>query len=427
MIANKSSMSDTSPVGFAIAEIRRKKGLKLAGVSRYVPVSTLSAIERGRIIPSTPMLDAITVGLGLSVGDLDLLYLESVRDVSQRREVYLRLLTRGAPLADVQRSLFRALSVNAIPKQRPHLQHLLAEVLASRGCLKRSIVILEHARLHRNGLNGEMQVDILSLLGKNYLKLNRPEVALGPLLEAVRLRFLRRSWESAMCNLGLAWWALGRYEQARTQWERAVESVTNTELRANALMGLGSVALGARRADIAAQYFCRALAAYDQTDAVTEVRAQAVNNLLVSALQGSKHDSANGAYETTRQLAAVVKDSLVRGQLLESMAEWADVQGNTALAEHLLQEAKDLLGDSPVVSWFSARFLELRSGSKTCGPAVGEVFQDMEDMIARLHDPQVITAIRLRMAQVAVRGQDLQSAESILDACIRMFPPLGHL
>ncbi len=424
MVANIIAMEDTSPVGFAIADIRHQQGLKLAAVSRYVPVSTLNAIERGRIIPSITMLDAVTSGLGLPVGHLDLLYLESVRDVTQRQAIFNRLHEHDVPWTDIQAHLRHTLHAPRIPvSQHPHILYLLARISAARGYPKRSAVILAHLRRHPS-IGGAARVNVLSLLGKVLLQLERPEDALGPLLEAVAVRPSGHLWETASYNLGLAWWLLGRYDQARTQWEQTLESVTKAELRGHALMGLGNVALRANALTMAVQYFDQAHQLYAEHGISMDAQARAVNNRLVAALRSRNVQDAEAAFKLAESIVDAVQSQLLRGELLETMAEWAVYQEERALAMQLLGQAKECLGTTPVLSWFSALFLELQLAGDAPG-LLAEAFHMMERMIPQLHDPNLVAAIRLRMSLLAIRRHDLRSAESLLNECIPLFPSMG--
>lgn len=424
-MANSSYMNDKSCIGATIAEIRRKQNVKLAAVSRYVPVSTLNAIEHGRIIPSISMLDAVTTGLALPVGHLDLFYLECVRDVVQRRAILLRLTEGGAARSDIQRHLRRALRTPLIPaSQHWHIWYLIAEVSATGHLFRRAAVILENIRTHNPSITGESRLNILSLLGKMHLHLGHPGDAIHPLMEAVHLRLAGSKWETALYNLGLTWWQLGHYEQARLHWEQVAERTTNPELRANALIGLGNVALRTGYPDIAVRHFQGVQELYEAGGVSVDAHARALNNLLGASMKNHDVQVARTTFNQARGLVDMVESRLLQGELLETMAEWALSERDSELAVYHLQKAKEFLGKTPVVSWFAARFLEISMQQNTLG-SLTAVFQDMEAMINNLHDPQVIAAIRLRMSLVAVHRMEFQLAETILNKSIASFPSIN--
>lgn len=419
MGANIKHMNE-SPVGSAIAEIRRKLGLKLAGVSRYVPVSTLNAIEHGRIIPSIAMLDAVTTGLSLAVGQLDLFYLESVRDVAQRQEILQRLRHHGVPLADIQASLRRALRSPKLPNdQRSHLGYLLAENLAARGHLKRSIVILERIRTAR--ASHARRVALLSLLGRNYLKLGRPQDALGPLLEAVRLRPIRPAWEVAMCNLGLTWWKLGHYGAAREQWSLTADRVTEPKHKAIALFGLGNVSLRLMDYRAAINAFESVLALYERIRASATVRLSVLNNLLLCHGRLGAWDRAEAVADQGRALWSDA-DSVVRGEFACTMAEGALTQGRVADARVLIRQTKDWLDDAPVLSWFTVRLLELAMDPE----APETLFRELDEHLGRLADAGLQTAIRLRMVELGIQWGSMEVTASLVTELRGLYPPLGN-
>ena len=108
--------------GQLIRELRRQRRLKLVAVEKYVPVSTLNAIENGRMLPSTAVLDDITRAFDMPVGALDLALLPLVRGDEQRTELVRRLtmptLENGLK---VQRALRFAAKRDDLPvPQRMH-------------------------------------------------------------------------------------------------------------------------------------------------------------------------------------------------------------------------------------------------------------------------------------------------------------------
>lgn len=106
------------------------------------------------------------------------------------------------------------------------------------------------------------------------------------------------------------------------------------------------------------------------------------------------------------------------------MAEWLATQGEVSAACTLIDKAKELLGDNLVLSWFSARLLELELAIHS-PDQVAQMLCEIDLMLEQLHDAQLCAAIRLRMVRWAVRRQDLDSADNLLAKCLTIFPPIG--
>ena len=155
-----------------------------------------------------------------------------------------------------------------------------------------------------------------------------------------------------------------------------------------------------------------------------DAQARAVNNQLVACLRSHDAAAAHVAFRDAEALVDTVHSDLLRGELCETMAEWAAGQGDRTLATNLLVQAKDLLGTAPVVSWFSARFLELHL-TEDRHRQLPAILEEMEAMITQLHDSHLIAAIRLRMILVAIAQRDLHAAENLVHACIPLFVPMG--
>lgn len=423
-----------TPIGQALRRSRLQHALRLSALQQcsYVAISTISAVERGQRVPSLSVVDAITRGLGETIGTFDLPYLASATDVSQRELVYQRLVKASppswVPMQAILRERIGPLSTTKSGDSSRHDRHmrlLLADATARRRQWRRAILIWECGVLvEGENLEPEYEARALSLVGKCRLHLHQPDMALEPLLEASKLSHAGADWESALTNLGLAWWEVGRYEQARTSWTAAVERVTNDQRRATALMGLGNVALRAGQPDHAIPFFRDAYQLYETWKAPNDLCARAVNNLLVASIRSGDEDVAKGAFGHADRLAAVVQNPLVLGELYETMAEWLATQGEVSAACTLIDKAKELLGDNLVLSWFSARLLELELAIHS-PDQVAQMLCEIDLMLEQLHDAQLCAAIRLRMVRWAVRRQDLDSADNLLAKCLTIFPPIG--
>lgn len=324
-------------IGEAIRTVRRNRGLRLTSIVRngYVALSTISAVERGRRIPSLSVLDSITRGLGEDIGRFDLAYLASVNDVSQREEVYRRLTMRlHPPLLTMQDILHGRCEPLQLNESRPlsrhdrHMRLLLADVTVRRQQWRRAITLIRRAVLESEALESELKARALSLLGKCYLNMKRPDKALATLLEACRLERGGDDWEAAMVNLGLAWWELGRYEKARAQWEAAIGSVTHEERRIHALMGLGNVECRTGQLDAAYRYFREAFQRYQAREGTGDFQARALNNLLITAVRLANQEIATWAFEAGVSMVDGVQNSILRGELYETLAEWAVAVGD---------------------------------------------------------------------------------------------------
>lgn len=420
-------------IGDVIRTARRSRGLPLTAVARqgYLALSTISAVERGRRIPSVSVLDSITHGFGEAVGAFDLAYLASANDVSQREEVYRRLTAQPNPqLLLIQGILRSQCSPLQIDESRPlfrhdrHLRLLLADIAMRRQQWRRAIVLIRRAVLPIGSLEPEFAARALSLLGKCHLYVKCPDEALAALLEACRLTQGGEDWESAMVNLGLAWWELGRYDRARAQWTEAMDTITNEERRSHAIMGLGNVALRTGQLEAASCYFREAFERYQVKEGTRDLQARALNNLLISAVRLQNQETGTWAFETGLALVDAVQNSILRGELYETLAEWAVASGDIKYGTQLLSRAKEELACEPVLSWFSARFLEICTLSRDTGQ-VSQRLHEMDTMVRRVRDPQLVAAIRLRMAQAAMEFDVQPTANVLLKACRTLFPPIG--
>lgn len=87
-------------------------------------------------------------------------------------------------------------------------------------------------------------------------------------------------------------------------------------------------------------------------------------------------------------------------------------------------KAKEELASEPVLSWFSARFLEFYTLSWDA-EHVSQRLNEMDTMVHHVRDPQLVATIRVRMAQIAVEFDVRPYAKELLNACLTLFPPIG--
>lgn len=417
-------MVDTheTPIGHAIRQIRHERGLKLAAVSRHVPVSTLNAIEHGRMVPSLPLADAITAGLALPRGALDLPLLASVRDFETRGLIMDRLRRQQVPTVKIQRTL-RALA-HAPDMPRVHQQHaqlLLADLVGNRGARRRAIILLRALIDGEPPLRGAMMRDAFSALGRFYLQLDEPQDALGYLLRAADGQPDGAAWESAMCNLGLAWWKLGQYRMAESQWRRAINSVTTPARLANAYFGLGLFAFRQGDYEQAALAYEETWRLYNHDEVPATMRLQVLNNFVACRLRQGAWTAAADLVRQAPDLNGV--DAIPRGEWLTTMAELAWAQGHRDQAMALIQQAKNALGDAMVVSWFTARFLEMTIGDPTT--ARGQAFtEDIESRLPHIRDRELMHTLYVLLAQHALQAGCLDEAAARLNTLRTLFPVL---
>lgn len=401
--------------------MRKERGLKLAALSQAVPISTVNAIERGHIIPSLRVVDALTTELELPVGAFDLPFLASSRDGVDRTTVLARLVARGVSPLAIQRSLRQAARASTLStREQAHAWYVLAEVLYRRGHYQRAAVILRYIADHLpHGplLRGK----IGSLWGKSCLARSHPDEALQPLLQAVAIRRDRRAWESAMCNLGLAWWMVGQHVQAEQQWQRVVDQVSSPELRAHAYFGLGNAALRRRENHPAVRWYRQALALYPETS--WSNRLKALNNILVCGIR----------LRDWPDVAAVVAegdtlvnqcDPVARGEWLATCAEAAWAQSRSNEARHLASEAQALLGSAPCLSWFSVRLLQIKMDAYDHATRTA-VMTEMDDHLGQVSDPQLRAALHVALVQMDLAAGRYVALALRLRATAGVLPPIG--
>jgi tetratricopeptide (TPR) repeat protein len=413
---NTAFLESTTTIGAVIAEHRRSQRITLRQVSPYVAVSTLSAIERGRVIPTLEMLDTIVAGLGLPLGALDLCYLESVRNVDQRQAVYRRLTSGGCEAVRVQRHLRRALASGLLrPRQRFHAGLLLAHLMVDRGQYRRAAVLLEHQR-RWPGADSEQVVELLALLGKCYLNLKQPQRALDPLLEASHQHPNTGHWEAAMYNLGLAWWLVGHYDQARDHWLDAVKRITNQRRKGSVSFGIGNSFMSVRDYSSALQWYEAARALYRDAAAPADSRLGVLNKIMLCRCQlGLPMDLS--LMEEAEQLWDSARME-TRGEFTASRAECALRGGSAGEARNLARRAVDLMGDAPVLSWFTIRLLLITMDSWDAKATV----EEMDARIERVSDRNLRSALRIEVLRLLLEGGRQDDAAQWLNRLAASYP-----
>ncbi|MDA8206111.1 MAG: tetratricopeptide repeat protein [Thermaerobacter sp.] len=394
--------------------------MKLAGVSLHVPVSTLNAIEHGRMVPSLSMADAISTGLDLPPGSLDLPLLASVRDVETRSRLLERLLGREVPTVKIQEILRRVSHSSAMPRiQQQHAQLLLAELLGKRGGQRRAVILLRNLIYGYPALRGKMPSVAFSMLGRFYLQLDEPQHALEYLLRVAGEKSSGAAWESAMCNLGLAWWKLGQYRMAESQWRRAIKSVTTPTRLANAHFGLGLVAFRRRDFEAATLAYQETLRLYDECDVPASMRLPLLNNFVACHIQQGAWTAAEDLVHRAPDLAVV--DALPRGEWLSTLAEMAWAQGHRQQALALLRQAKDAISNATVVSWFTVRFMEMTIRPLSTARSQA-LMGEIESRIPHVHDREVRLALYVMLAGHALQVGHLDKAAHSLNTLRTMLP-----
>ncbi len=414
-------MTDNHPtvIGKAIKEIRHQKGLKLAGVSRQISVSTLNAIEHGRMVPSLALTDAITAGLGLPDGSLDLPLLASARDISLRTALVHRLHRHFVPSLNIQRALRQVVRDSALPPlQRAHAQLLSAELLLQRGSAGRAYIIAHHLS-QSSTVRGTLTMEVLSFLGKVSLALDRPDEALRALVQATHQKPRNAAWESAMCNLGLAWWKAGQYRAAEDQWLEAACEVREPKRQANAYLGLGLVAFRTSRFGEAKRAYHETLRIYQSIDASDNLKLRVLNNLLACAIKQQDWSEAELLVHQAHTLDAT--DLVLWGEWLTTQAEFANARGQTAETLALIEEAKQYLGSSLVVSWFTARMLEMAIRADDRPVAL---LRDIQEQLTRVPDKKLVGALETQLAQRALALGSLDDVGVRLQNLRAVFPEI---
>lgn len=409
-------------IGEMIKFLRHERNLKLIAVSRRVPASTLNAVEKGVMIPSPSLLDKLTHAFELPDGALDLICLRSVRHAHYREQLVERL-SSNPRVTDVEiQQVLRECSVRKSP-DKAHATLLLAQLLARRRAFGRAVVVLNDVYRNDRTLRGFLRLRLLNTLGKYCLIVNRPTMALEPLLEAVRLKPFNDVWESAMTNLGLVWWKLGHYERARLQWVEAMARVKNPMRQAHTLMGLGNTTLRESNFEAAQSYFGQALQIYQRVEATTDARLGALNNLLVCYVFLHDWNNADRLIHDSMEMTKGSVSRIMHGQFLATQAGAAFARQDRAQALRLIKEAKEAIGITPILSWFSIRLLQLSLMDFPHGDEkTKSLFDDLASQSRHLHDAQLTSAVQLRLALIALNNNDVETAEGLIKRCVALLP-----
>lgn len=242
-------------------------------------------------------------------------------------------------------------------------------------------------------LRGVLRLDILSTLARAYLIAHRPQQALPVLLEATRNHPRGSEWESAMYNLGLAWWQLGQYDQATAQWQDTESQVSNANLKAHANVGLGNADFRGRHISNALVHYHKAFDLYQNTSSPAAILT--LNNIAMCHIQDNNWEAARDALDAIPGNLAL--NSSLHGQIWATRAELARAQGRRTEACQAIASAKILIGDSPVSSWFTVRFLEIELTQNSAPALINEI----DAQLQRVPDPHMVAALRVRLLQLA--------------------------
>lgn len=121
----------------------------------------------------------------------------------------------------------------------------------------------------------------------------------------------------------------------------------------------------------------------------------------------------------------VVRDMILKGELLETMAQWAVHKHDTRTAMELLSQARSALGDTPVLSWFSVRFLEAQVQAPLTPLARNQLFDEVDAMIGSVSDVNLSVALRLAEVRIAWEQGDTAKVGDLLDQCTALLPSIG--
>lgn len=412
-----------TPIGRALYLARQERHLKLHTVSREIPIATLNAIERGRMVPSLTTADAITKGLGLEIGTFDLSLLVAVHNAEERSRIVDRLIAHHTSILTIQWVLRTMMhDPERSQSQRNHAQWLLAQCESQRGSWRRATIILEHLLNNALPPRGTLRVLVLSTLGKGYLHQNRADRALNALLEAVSLKPDTDAWESAMANLALAWWKLGLYLPAQQQWQAVVKRVTHPLRRAQAHFGLANIALRSARWNEAMDQYEAALTLYRDSGGSDTDHVRVLNNMLVCITRQQHIQKAETIITEAYRYADC--DPMVFGEFLATQAQWAWESGQPELAAALIPQAKEWLGEALVVSWFTIRVLELTIGHVPPNDFVPRL-QALEARLTEVPDERWTGALRLTLVRVAWEAGHPDAAQRELAVLERLWPFVG--
>ena len=371
--------------------------MKLTAVSRKLSASTIHAIESGTLVPSPRTLDLLTAAFHLPSGSLDLLSLTIDQGPHLQRLLVGRLLRDGVTTPnDIRRVLIEVLAHRPTRNtvSRSTIQYLIAWTWLHEGETATAIDLLQSLYTTTRPLRGILRMDILSTLARAYLIAHKPQQALPILLEATRNHTRGRGWESAMYNLGLTWWKLGQYDPATTQWKDAETHVSDMEIKAHIHVGLGNADLRSGHVANALTHYRAAFNLYHDTSSPAEILA--LNNIAMCHIQEQAWDAAHAALEAIPGEPPLSPS--LQGQIWATRAELARSLGRHVEACQAIAMAKTLIGDSPVSSWFTVRFLEIELTQNS----VPIMLDEIEAQLQRVPDPLMVVALRVRLLQLAL-------------------------
>lgn len=412
---------DASPLADRIRSERRRQRLKLSAVHPHVSPSTVSAVEQGRRFPSLAVLDAITQGLGLEAGAFDLEYLASAAEEEPALAVLPRLLARPDPpyttLAAELRRLLRK-SCSRHPRLRDDLWLALADVYRRSGRWQLALRILDRAfpcacASRFANPSGYAKAELLK--GRLHLEREEPHLAVLAFQSVVHnAAGTKTEREVALYNLGLAWWKLGSYAQARATWEAALSQVHRPDLKAGIRLGLGNVALARGAYDEALDAFRAAREAYRALGDASGAAA-ALNNLLYAAQQAGNGPLvagllAEGAREPWPDSASRAAFAVTRAQIARSRADWETV------AEALAQAGPDLTpgGNRTYLAWqllAAEQALATGQPQQVCTPVA-----ILRSLWPELNDRALQTQVVLTLHEILERVPDPEGARACLEA-----------
>lgn len=387
----------------------------MAALSRYVPISTLHAVEQGSMVPSRDLLSTIAKALEVDSHSWDLEFLASVHQNTLRQELLDEALASSLPWPSVQRALGIAVQNPRLSKiQRYHALWILAEQQARRGHWLRVSLLLE--RLASEGPRPRMTFRrrALSMLARAYLYRGEPHRALTPLLEVTKVKLHDDVWESATNNLALAWWELGQYSAATIQWQAVLSESMHQLRRAHAYIGLGNVHMRRSEYERAASEYGNALKELRGNCSDSTEFLRVFNNLLACYTRQADWTAAEAIIQRASAYMNAV-DTLVYGEFLATCAEWAWMTGRHEEATNLIQQSKHHLGEIPTSSWFDVRLLEIRSHPLSAHD-LREHLHGIRTKLKTVTDERRLAHVHLSIVKASLENGDVPSAIDDLDA-----------
>lgn len=382
--------------------------------------------------PSVAVLDAISSGLGLSVGIWDELYLNRTTEPREAIIVCQRLLDRSdPPFPCLQTNLRRLIRISATryPRVTAEMWYVLAQAASKQSRPKRAALIGRViARRAKEEGWVDLERDVLAMLGKQYLKSNMPHDALSALEGVTGLPTdASIAWESAAYNLGVALWQLGRYDEADVKWRSVEPLLVNEKIRAHTAMGLGNVALVQQAYRLARSHFERAFDLYTGIPQCEDAVVGALNNCLYSSVMDQDWMSADHWIKVANDWSHIDSPH-AWGEFACTCAEMAWKQEEAEHSKELIERAFRLLDERICRSWFTSRLLDAEI-SLAEGKVDGAC-ERFDQILSRIHDVQDVSlrmSLVLRALNIGLRTN--QSSRPPLDVRIRRLQSihLSHL